>query len=450
MNIKVLKEYKLGLKPESVRCCEVNLGYETGMLFVYCESPNADPCDSLFTFHQHPVHMALYGEQGNQIWHRQLGMGVIPGVWFLPFIAHDMDSDGIDEIWFINNPTDKPLIVRERIVERLDARTGETIATYPFPGTNGGYELMCEAYRHMLFAGYVNGEPVLVMQQGTYKEMYFQCYNSDMSLRWSKVIASDDGPRGSHHVPVIDLNNDGIDEILFGERLISLDKGDEIFCVDKKTFLGHSDVVLPFVDYKTKKGYIFICRENYNYEGCPRIIMTDYEGNKVWEDVYTNPEIDQSGHIHFGYVFTAIPDYRKIAVGVHVRGEKYIYDAIRGERIEYPVDLTDLRPIDINGDGYHEFLYWKEGYPNARIHDSKGNIAFCTGGTIIQIGKWYGYHGEQFLAYYTEEGVVRMWGDADAIDSDVIKMRYENKFHQAMNKLTGNGYNWLPTVDAAM
>lgn len=451
MNIKILKQFNLGVKAQTVRSCEVNLGYETGRLFVYSESPNSDPCDSYFTFHKYPVHIAMYGEQGNQIWHKELGMGVIPGVWFLPFVAHDMDGDGVDEIWFINNPTDKPLLIRGKYVERLDARTGETIGKYDFPGENGAYEIMVEAYRHMLIAGKVNGEPVLVMQQGTYRNMYFQCYNADMSLRWERIISADDGPRASHHVPVFDINNDGIDEILFGERAISLDNGEDIFCVDRDKFFGHSDVVQPFYDPKSKKGYLFTCRENGDYEGCPRVVMTDFDGNHVWEDIYTDDvSIWGRGHIHGGYVFSAKPDYRKIAVAKHANGEVYIFDAISGERTDYPADLRWLRPIDLNGDGYHEFLFWQEGHMNARVHNADGKLVCCTGGEIICIGKWYGFAGEQFLAYYTEEGVVRLWGDADAADTPIFKERRSNEYFANLNKQTGNGYNWLPTADAAI
>lgn len=448
MRIKKLREYNLGLKPRQVRSCEVDLGCEKGMLFAYSEEANCDPWDVAYISPLHPLHLAVYGEDGQQLWHKELGRGVIPGHWFFPFIALDMDKDGVDEVWILNNTTPNPMRLHTRVVERLDARTGETIGTYPFPAWNIGDLLMCEAYRYMLIGGYVNGEPVLVMQQGTYTNMYMQCYNSDMSLRWSRVIEESEGPRASHHVLTLDFNNDGIDEIFFGERLISLDTGEDLICCGRDSFWGHSDVVVPFVEYNTGKGYIYTCRENRNYEGCPRVVMYDYEGNVVWQDIYTDPDIDQSGHMHGGYVFNQGPEYRKLAVAIHVNGDTYVFDALTGNRVELDFDIRDMRPIDINGDGFHEFLYpfRGEGFP-VTVCDEKGKVIKYVGGTLIQIGKWNDFKGEQILTYYEDEGVVRMWGDVDAEDSEIFKARYQTNLKSFMKKMTGNGYNFLPTVD---
>lgn len=451
MKLKVLKEYNLGVKPRQVRSCDVNLGVEKGMLFVYSESEVIDPCDSYFGHYDKPLHFSMYGEEGQQLWHREMDISLIPGPWFVPFIALDMDKDGVDEIWFVNNISDKPLMVRSRVIERLDARTGETIGRYPFDAENIGYIMLCEAYRYMLFGGYVNGEPVLVAQQGTYKEMYFQCYNADMSLRWTKVIEDGDGPRGAHSVPILDLNNDGIDEFLFGEHLISLDTGEELFCMDKDKWFGHSDVVQPFTDLKTGKRYVYTCRENGNYEGCPRIVMYDTQGNRVWENVYADHTQLNHGHIHLGYTFNSKICNRQISFGTDTTlNIEYYFDAATGEAIDFPFSLKTLRPIDVNGDGFHEFINaeWKDS-GICKVHDCDGKLLKYAGGAIIRIGKWYDFKGEQFMTFYRDEQKVRIWGDTEAADSDALLKRYESGFKYFMQKMTGNGYNWLPTIDCA-
>lgn len=73
------------------------------------------------------------------------------------------------------------------------------------------------------------------------------------------------------------------------------------------------------------------------------------------------------------------PNHRKIAFAYRQREKKkikesYVYDARTGERIDFPFPyaLNNMRPIDINGDGYHEFLYWQEGRPNVSVIDSDG------------------------------------------------------------------------------
>lgn len=446
MKLKVLKEYRFGTKLGSVRSCSINLGYEMGMLFAYSEDPPQDPYSEYLGFHHHPVHLAVYGAEGQQLWDRTLPMGVIPGVWFLPFIAHDMDGDGVDEVWFLNNPSDKPLRVAGRVMERLDARTGKTIGTYPFEAANCAQETVGEAYRYMIFGGYVHGEPVLIAQQGTYRDMHLQCYNADMTLRWRKVIAQGNGPRAAHHVPILDINRDGVDEFLFGEHLLSMDDGSELICY-APSYQGHSDVVLPFVDYTDGKGYVFTVRENGNYKGCPRVVTFDDTGKTVWEDVYYDPAT-ADGHMHCGFVYNA-RDGKKIAVAVHDnRQDVYGFEAVSGKPVELPFDMARLRPIDWDGDGVHDFVYGPEGIQRLDALDPEGKLVACLGGTMIQIGKWYDFPGEQLLSFYTNEGVVRLWGDAEAKDSEILLSRHKNGNRRFMNKMTGCGYNWLSTIDS--
>lgn len=446
MKIRKLMEYNLGAKPKQVRTCEVDLGYEKGRLFVWSEHQDCDPWDADYTSPQYPLHFSMYGAQGQLLWQKDLGMGVPPGVWFCPFIALDLDGDGVDEIWFVNNTTHRPFELRTRVLERLDALTGETLGTWPFPAINTGLLIMCQAYRYMLIGGYVHGQPVIIMEQGTYENMYFQCYNADMSLRWERVIEKDEGPRAAHSVPVMDWNKDGVDEMWFGEHLMSLDTGEDLFCMARDSYFGHSDVVAPFTDFSTGKRYIFTCREGANYKGCPRIVMFNEDGTVAWQDVYENPDEGKDGHINGGFVFLDKTG-RRIAVGKHIRpGVQFVYDAVTGEKLEPAMDYFYLRPVDLNGDGCHEFLRKQRGKPLA-VLDTDGTLVVVTGGTMIAVVRNDGMAGEQFLCYYEQEGIVRLWGDEDAKDSALLLARHADGFHTFMNKMTGNGYNFESTVD---
>ena len=79
--------------------------------------------------------------------------------------------------------------------------------------------------------------------------------------------------------------------------------------------------------------------------------------------------------------------------------------------------------------------------------DADGELVMVVGGRMIAVGRWGSYAGEQFLCYYEQEGIVRLWGDVDAKDSELLLMRHADGFHAFMNKMTGNGYNWLPSMD---
>ena len=457
MKIETYKIFELDTKIGQVRTCEADLGEKKGIFFVYSESPNVDPCERYFFFHKYPLQMAMFDEDGRRLWHRELGMGVIPGVWLMPFISFDLNGDGYDEIWFLNNKKDNlPLNSASMVLERVDGRTGETIGEYHFGAENTISERLSHAYRFMIFAGYVKGEPVIVTQQGTYGDIYFQCYNKDMTLRWKKVIGEFEGSRASHTTPVMDINKDGIDEVIFGEHIISLDDGHEIISLDHKNYNGHSDVVLPFYDYGSGKSYIYTCREGGEYEGCPRIVTYDYKGNIIWKDVYSDEwgDLVEDGHMHYGFIATVMPNFRRVAYALRHRVKKdkwedYYYDAVTGEKLEMPFNMRNWRPIDINGDGYHEYIFNGGESRTSRVADSEGHEVFDSKGQLLLIGRWFGLPGEQFMAWYPENGEIKIFYDADAKNSKEFNMRYEDKYRSMMKKMTGSGYNWGTSIDCS-
>ena len=112
--------------------------------------------------------------------------------------------------------------------------------------------------------GYVKGKPILLTAQGTYGAMAIQGWNRDMSLRWEHRIPKEaKGCKGSHVSPVVDINSDGVDDLLWGERCIELDKGTQLFCADVSTWEGHSDIIQPVYNYSGKTWSFFTCRKSY-------------------------------------------------------------------------------------------------------------------------------------------------------------------------------------------
>jgi hypothetical protein len=111
--------------------------------------------------------------------------------------------------------------------------------------------------RNSIFGGYANGEPVLVTAQGTYGDMFLQGWRPDMNLRWEHRIGKDDpGARGSHMCAIADMDQDGVQEVLWGERCIELSAGRECFCADRDTYRGHSDVAQPILDCENEQWFV--------------------------------------------------------------------------------------------------------------------------------------------------------------------------------------------------
>lgn len=435
MKLTALREYHLGSRLGQVRSVPVRLAGrpENAVLFVYSSQPNIDPWPELFDFPKDTLKMALFSESGMLLWERDLGTGVIPGVWFTPFISFDLDGDGTDEIWLLNNLNPHlPFSLNSRVLERIDPRSGEATGRWPWPD-NTINDTMSHSYRFYITAGYVHGEPVLVTAQGTYANMYLQCHDAGMNKRWDIVIGDDGGARASHLCPVLDFNDDGVDELFWGERLISLEDGHELFCADKGRYLGHSDIVLPFIDPKSGKKYIYTCREDYEQEGEPRVITYDAQGSRVWTAV------ESVGHMHKGWLANIGPEGRKVAMAMRINRQvinnticdteptDFYFDAVTGQPLPQPLPFkgSEYMPVDFNGDYCHEF-YSVSGENAGWVRDAQGNYIAYLGGEQVRSGKLLNHPGEQMMLFYPQEGTVRIWGDPEAREVPAFTQRYPN------------------------
>src|SRR2546421_1723024 len=136
MEIDVLLEVALGSPVGQLRAAPVRLGAGAppAILAVYAADFDVDPYVEMFFFPTDTLKMALFTVDGAILWRRDLGRAVVPGVWFCPVFPFDLDGDGVDEIWYVNNPNaNHPLGLSHYLLERLDPRTGETAGQWPWP-----------------------------------------------------------------------------------------------------------------------------------------------------------------------------------------------------------------------------------------------------------------------------------------------------------------------------
>ena len=454
MKLQCMNEYDLGVNPGFVHSAAVRLGDRDAELFVYSAGDAVDPGEECFRIRNiQPVHIALFEKDGRRIWDKELPDGVLPGIWFVPVLPFDMNRDGIDEIYVLNN-TGAPFSFMHRKLERWDALTGEVTGSWPWPW-NTFEERMSLCYRFYLIGGYAHGEPALITCQGTYANMYLQGWNDDHMPRWELTIRKEDiGPRASHVTPVLDINGDGVDELFWGERILSVDDGHEIIDL-APDYHGHSDVVIPYRNYETGEWLIFTCREDDEREGQKRVQVFRPDGSKAWEDV-------DYGHMHTAWAANMKDGFGKI---IMVMRERFVpdeygleheldgifyYDAFTGEKTEVslPCKGTEVCPLDIDGDGYHEF-YVTEGEYRGCILNRFGEIIARLPGDgkdyidyTIRIGKINRSPGEQLMICKEKDNTkVYVFGDADAAEGDIMKKRYEMPYLTFMQKLMASGYN---------
>jgi len=442
IELDVLLECDLDQPTEQVRAAPVRTGPNEpeSLLLVHSGHPNIDPYANYLTFPEDTLKLTLASPEGEVQWTKDLGPGIVPGIWFCPVFPFDLDGDGTEEIWYVDtDDPEHPLTLEDHRLGRLDAETGETTGTWDWP--DYPRETLSHTYRNFILGGHVDGDPVLVTAQGTYGEMKLQAWNPDMQKRWVHHVPADaPGARGSHMCPVIDLDGDGDDEILWGERCIGLDAGTQLFCADRDTWDDHSDIVLPTLDPGSGEWYIYTCREGTT-QLPPRVVMFDSEGSRVWSAV-------DEGHMHRGWTARIGDGGERVAMAgrsknaPHDELDEFLWGAFSGEprEVEFPVYST--RPVDLDGDGVHELLYG--GFDRTgRLIDNRGTEIGNVDPNIarVQPSKLVDHPGEQVVSY-TDDGTVRVWGDRNAEDTPEATARYEHPYYRKAQRLSAVGYNW--------
>lgn len=444
-DLQPVVQLQLAEKIGQFRSVPVIIGGEKAICGMYSEDAEIDPYIGMFFFPKHTLKLVLFNENGEILWRRDLGQGVVPGIWFSPLYAMDLDQDGDEEIWIINNKDkEHPLDYRKYVLEKLDARTGKTVGQWKWkePATP---QSMSHLYRHFIFGGYVNGEPVLVTAQGTYGPMALQAWNSDMTKRWEITIPGDaKGCIGSHVTPVVDIDNNGCDDILWGERCIEMDSGKQLFCADEDSWEGHSDIIQPVLDWQNNRWYFHTCRESFTRQS-PRLVFFNDTGTRVWSHV-------DEGHMDTGWAARVGTNGQPVVLGVKVgekirtaQGERrtgieeFTFDAFTGKPVDLGFNVYTTIPVDLNGDGIHELV---KGYfeGDGTVLNNSGIVIGNVEGLVAMASKFTSFEGEQILSY-SADGKVTVWADKNADDTEVAKRRYSHPYYKVNQYQTGNGYN---------
>ena len=104
IQLELLAGIKLGQPINQLGVREVSLGPKgKALLLAYSADSVVDPYVEMFFFPKDTLKLALYTLDGELIWRKDLGSGVIPGGHFTPVQAFDLDGDGVSEIWYVDN-----------------------------------------------------------------------------------------------------------------------------------------------------------------------------------------------------------------------------------------------------------------------------------------------------------------------------------------------------------
>jgi rhamnogalacturonan endolyase len=193
--------------------------------------------------------LEAYSAAGRRLWRNDLGWGIEQGLWYSPYLVHDLDGDGAAEV-AVKTADGDPRNAEGRVISGNEwvsiwnGRTGAEIARAPWPEREGfeSYDHFC---RHYLAVAYLDGKtPCLLVQRGNYGRMVVDAYQlraGKLEKLW-RYDNQDFGGiwwgQGAHWLQIGDLEGDGRDEIVLGSAAID-DDGTPLWSIGK----GHPDYV---------------------------------------------------------------------------------------------------------------------------------------------------------------------------------------------------------------
>ncbi|NOZ20732.1 MAG: hypothetical protein GXP25_06540 [Planctomycetes bacterium] len=210
---------------------------------------NIDPCGSYWYRSPDTYKIEAYTHDGKLLWRNDLGWAIERGIWYSPFIAHDLDGDGKAEVAAKIGEGDPRNEKEEGRVTSgpewmvvWDGMTGKELDRAPWPSRDG-FRSYNVASRNQMAVAYLDGKtPCLLALRGTYGRMKVHAYQfKDGKLKLLWKYDNEKLPRrywgqGEHFTHAIDVDNDGRDEVMLGSIMLD-DNGIPLWT----TGMGHND-----------------------------------------------------------------------------------------------------------------------------------------------------------------------------------------------------------------
>ncbi|MGC9318126.1 MAG: carbohydrate binding domain-containing protein [Armatimonadota bacterium] len=209
---------------------------------------NVDPYEEYWYPSPDTYKLEAYLSDGTFLWRRDLGWGIERGIWYSPYIVHDLDGDGRAEVAVKTGPEGDPrdedgrVITGPEYLSILDGMTGEELDRVDWPSREGfaGYNV---ASRNLICVAYLDGRtPCVVVDRGTYgtmKVVAYQFHDGRLEQLWSWRDSEEAGMyagQGAHSMHAADVDGDGRDEVFLGSAVLD-DNGVGLW----SSGMGHPD-----------------------------------------------------------------------------------------------------------------------------------------------------------------------------------------------------------------
>jgi len=300
---------------------DLNGDGEPEIVIAYSGYQNVDPYEKAWSRSEESIKVAAFLPAGNRLWTVDLGSGIETGIMYQPMVVWDLDGDGRAEVILKTNKSADPLDYEGERITVLDGMSGKVKQEAKWPALlKGGWSDYNNDSRNFLAVAHLDGkDPYVIAARGTYKMQRIWAFDKNLHRVWERNLGMDfyypsgirerlikfwnindkmkyirarltgkaraDIHRGTHSLPVADIDDDGKEEIFWGERCID-GKGKDLWVMEEKIpYPGHPDIVFPADILPSRKGKeTYFAREGGAGKN-DRIGMylVDHQGKIIWE-----------------------------------------------------------------------------------------------------------------------------------------------------------------------
>lgn len=439
---------------------------EREIIIIHSKMKHVDPVPEGWIESSDKMYVSAFKMNGELIWNFDLGWGIEAGPAFAPLVVWDINADGKSEVLLKTNKNDNPKNYDREYLTILNGENGKILNETRWPApVSGNYN---SDSRNFIAVAHLDGiNPNIIVARGIYRKQIIEAFDSELNILWSRTIGddiesrfenkilqkiwrkfSDDKYRGSHSLPIADVDENGSEEILWGEHCIT-ENGDDLWKVeDKMPYTGHPDIVYAADILPERPGKeVYYCREGWLHERDNiGMLLVDDKGETIWSNWnYT--------HVDGGWGAKIIPsdttwkffayDIKKKIWKPGERSFKNTEQLVMDDKgkIFMTPDSSWIRsfPVDWEGDGTKEIC--KEG----------GQLIRYNGEEIVDFGEgvyWggdiFGDHREELAIAPKNKKIYIVFND-DEIDSvPRITKQADRQYKNDLSR-TAMQFNVIPT-----
>jgi len=384
---------------------DLNGDGEPEVVIAYTGYRNVDPYEKARSRSEDTIKVAAFLPTGERLWTLDLGWGIEAGLNFQPMVVSDLDGDGRAEVILKTNKAADPLNQDGERITVLDGMSGKIKKEAKWPSLKGLGSDYNNDSRNYLAIAHLNGkDPYIIVVRGLYKTQRMWALDKNLHRVWERNLGLDhyypsglwgrlikfwniddkmqylwarfnknpslDQYRGSHSLPIADINEDGKEEILWGERCIG-ENGKDLWTVkEKRPYLGHPDIVFPAKILPGSKGkQIFYGREGWGEKKEKiGVYLVDAQGKILWANWGYH-------HIDRGWVGKIVPGQDGMqCLGIDIMEKQWNKEGAKliepsgllwgsgGNLLgNPPASWYFSFPVDWDGDGIREICIIEDG-----------------------------------------------------------------------------------------